>query len=385
MSEGAAQALALADPQVAIRSAVSLWAEQNTRPETLDRKDKLRDKVQAVTSFFDVAGKHPGEVTTEDVSAWRQRMEARGLKPATVYARVSRVSAFYRWLMTDPQLSRFIRSNPAAQARPRYPRPYQSESTKALSDDEMNSLLAVVERLAASGSVVGKRDYALLLFYFLTGLRRSEVISLRGRDLEMKDGTLIIKYRRKGGKFTAREVADGSAYEALTHYLKAAGRGNVLGTERPLWTRHDRAGKGALRSPQEPSWRTSRGMQRARDSCTSTCTRLVTLTRALWPRRGGAFLKRRRLWIMRTRRRLVSTSRESRSRRISTAARSQRASKSVKLKGGESYWSKQPFRTLFQWQHTTHSRRCHLEKPPRLPEQSVTLRCLFTCRNDYKP
>ncbi|MCA1612544.1 MAG: hypothetical protein LC800_00005 [Acidobacteria bacterium] len=120
-------------------------------------------------------------------------MERRGLKSATVYARVSRVSAFYRWLMADPQLSSFIRLNPAAQARPRYPRPYQSESTKALSDEEMNSLLGVVRTLAESGSVVGKRDYALLLFYFLTGLRRSEVIGLRGRDLEVKGEALIIK------------------------------------------------------------------------------------------------------------------------------------------------------------------------------------------------
>ena len=170
-------------------------------------------------------------------------MEARGLKPATVYARVSRVSAFYRWLMVEQQLSRFIRANPAAQARPRYPRPYQSESTKALTDDEMNALLGVARRLAGGGSVVGKRDYALLLFYFLTGLRRSEVIGLRGNDLEMKDGTLVIKYRRKGGKFTAREVSDSAAHEALADYLEASGRQNVLGSERPLWTRHDRAGK----------------------------------------------------------------------------------------------------------------------------------------------
>jgi integrase len=91
---------------------------------------------------------------------------------------------------------------------------------------------------------VGKRDYALLLFYFLTGLRRSEVIGLRGKDMEFKEDTLIIKYRRKGGKFTAREVSEPSAYEALIDYLRAASRGNVLGTERPPWTRHDRAGKG---------------------------------------------------------------------------------------------------------------------------------------------
>jgi integrase len=143
--------------------------------------------------------------------------------------------------MSDPQLSAFIRKNPAAQARPHYPRPYQTESTKALSDDEMNALLEVVRALAEAESVVGKRDYALLLFYFLTGLRRSEVIGLRGSDLEVKEGTLVIKYRRKGGKFTAREVADPAAYEALKDYLEAACRMNVVESERPLWTRHDRA------------------------------------------------------------------------------------------------------------------------------------------------
>jgi integrase/recombinase XerC len=237
------EALAAPDPAAALRTAAALWAEQNTRPETLARAEKLKDKVTAVVSFFDFSAKHPGEVTSEDVSRWRAEMERRSLKPATVYARVSRVSSFYRWLMSDPQLSRFIKSNPAAQARPRYPRPYQSESTKALSDDEMNSLLDVVRRLAESGSVVGKRDYALLLFYFLTGLRRSEVIGLRGKDLETEGGTLIIKYRRKGGKFTAREVSDPAAYEALKDYLEAAGRMNVIESERPLWTRHDRAGR----------------------------------------------------------------------------------------------------------------------------------------------
>jgi integrase len=107
----------------------------------------------------------------------------------------------------------------------------------------MNALLATVRGLADTGSVVGKRDYALLLFYFLTGLRRSEVIGLRGKDMEAKDGVLVIKYRRKGGKFTAREVSNPAVREALSAYLEASGRGNVLGSDRPLWTRHDRAGK----------------------------------------------------------------------------------------------------------------------------------------------
>jgi hypothetical protein len=86
----------------------------------------------------------------------------------------------------------------SAPARPRFPRPYQSESVKAWSDDEMNALLAVVKRLAESGSVVSKRDYPLLLFYLFTSLRRNEVISLRGKDLERKDDKLIYRLQAQG-------------------------------------------------------------------------------------------------------------------------------------------------------------------------------------------
>lgn len=243
MSENPSQGLVRADADAAIHSAIQFWAEGSTRAETFDRASKFKDKIQVVRGFFDFAGKHPGDVTPEDVRRWRAHLESRAQKPATVYARVSRVSAFFKWLMADPLLGRHIRSNPAAQARPRHPQPYQSESTKALTDEEMNRLLEGVRRKAEGGSVVAKRDYALLLFFFLTGLRRNEVISLRGKDLEHKNGRLVIKYRRKGGKFTAREVGDPSVYEALTEYLSVTGRDNVVGTERPLWTRHDRAGK----------------------------------------------------------------------------------------------------------------------------------------------
>jgi integrase/recombinase XerD len=243
MTENDSQALVLADSGAAIRNAVQFWAEATTRSETFDRSDKLQDKIQAVSTFFAFSEKAPDQITPADVLRWRSHLESKGQKPATVYARISRVSSFYKWLMNDPQLSLYIRSNPAAQARPRYPQPYQSESVKALTDDEMNRLLDVVKARADSGSVVAKRDYALLLFFFLTGLRRNEVISLRGKDLSDKDGKLVIKYRRKGGKFVGREVDDLSVSESLLDYLTAAQRKSVLGSDRPLWTRHDRAGK----------------------------------------------------------------------------------------------------------------------------------------------
>lgn len=243
MAENEEKALVRLDERRALWNAIELWAQNNTRPETFERDYKLKDKMAAVHAFFVFSEKHPGEVTPADVAAWRQHLESMGQKPATVYARLSRLSSFYRWLMSNPQMSAYIQSNPVIQARPRYPRPYQSESVKAWTDEEMNALLAVVKLAADSGSVVGKRDYALLTFFLMTGLRRSEVINLRGKDLERRDGKLIIKYRRKGGKYVGREVSDPLVYEVLEDYLQTADRTDVLKSNGPLWTRHDRAGR----------------------------------------------------------------------------------------------------------------------------------------------
>jgi integrase len=237
------EALALSDSGLAIRNAVVFWAEATTRAEVYDRKDKLKDKVQVVTRFFAFIGKHPADVTPADVVAWRSYLESQDQTQATVYARVSRISSFYKWLMSDPQLGSQIKFNPAAPARPRCPRPYQSDSVKDLTDEEMNSLLEIVRELASAGSIVAKRDYALLLLYFLTGMRRNEVIALRGTDVELNDAGMVIKYRRKGGKYMKRAVDDPAAREAMLNYLLVSGRSNVIGSERPLWTRHDRAGK----------------------------------------------------------------------------------------------------------------------------------------------
>ena len=144
--------------------------------------------------------------------------------------------------MRDPEVGQYVRVNPARLARPRAPRPYQTESVRALSDEEVKRLLEVVRRRAEGGELVGKRDYALLLLFLATGLRRSEVISLRGGDVHVGE-TLILAYRAKGGDYRSREVREPRVRAALLDYLRAAGRGHILQTDAPLWTRHDAAGR----------------------------------------------------------------------------------------------------------------------------------------------
>jgi integrase len=169
-------------------------------------------------------------------------LEEKGIKPSTTYQHACLLSSFYFWATRNPEIGQHLRGNPARLARPKAPKPYQTESVKSMSDEEVQALVSGVRRRALAGDLVGKRDYALLLMYLATGLRRREIIYLRGEDVRL-DETLTLAYRAKGGDYRSREVREPQVREALLDYLLAAGRIHALKTDAPLWTRHDRAGK----------------------------------------------------------------------------------------------------------------------------------------------
>lgn len=244
MTENQSLVLAGRDVGVALRTAVSLWADATTDQDSARRVDLLRDKTKTILSFFGLVAKHPADVLPADVKRWQAAQEGAGLTRATVYTRLSLLSSFFEWAMREPALGAMLSANPVRLARPKAPRAYQTESTKSLSDDELRALLSEVRRRAqAPTAVAAKRDYALLLLYVLTGMRRQELVSLRGRDVELRDDHLVVSGRVKGGDYVGREVRDPAVRLALLDYLEAGGRADVLGSELPLWTRHDRAGK----------------------------------------------------------------------------------------------------------------------------------------------
>src|SRR6266508_1086548 len=241
-TDGLSVGHALPDP---IENAIAFWAEASTRAETRDREERLRDKKQVVRSFLKYVGKHPGEVDPADVRAWRKHLES--LKSEnTVYSYLSRVSSFYEWLRKYPEIKDHIHNNPVSMTRPTAPRPYQTEKTRAWTDEEMNAILDSIAGEAEQGSIHALRDYAVTLFYLYSGLRRNEVFGLRGGDIELQDGGLIVRYKRKGGKYQRREIAQADVRDALLAYLKKSKRLSVLHANDPLWTRHDRAGEPGL-------------------------------------------------------------------------------------------------------------------------------------------
>lgn len=82
---------------------------------------------------------------------------------------------------------------------------------KYLSDEEIMKNLELIDR----STVLGKRDYALVLFLYASGVRVSELINLKIEDLE---GSWVKVRFAKGSKQRVVPVAD-IALDALREYL----------------------------------------------------------------------------------------------------------------------------------------------------------------------
>ena len=190
---------------LALVTAVQMWADARTDASSSRRKDLIRDKTSAVGDFFSFTGKPPGEVTEIDVKLWQASLEGRGLATRTVYARISRLSSFYRWAMQNPAMAEKIHRKPVSMARPKAPKPYQSESCKSLDDDQVRALMSVVEG-KTEFDIVGRRDYCILLWLFTSGWRSSEVLGLKWSDVQINGSGMVVNTQRKGGDYERAEV-----------------------------------------------------------------------------------------------------------------------------------------------------------------------------------
>ena len=226
----------------ALAGAILAWADATTDPKSQRRKDLIRDKARAVSGFFEFANVAPHEVTPAHLKDWQTELEG-SITPGTVYGMTSRVSSFYRWILAKgpDELKLAIKMNPVDLARPQAPKPYQSQSSKSLDDSQVMALLQTVKEKAEKEDIVGKRDYALMIHFALTGRRREEVIGLRWGDIQ-SNGAMVVTYRVKGGNLETRIVTDPAVRDAMLDYLEASGRLDSMSDDTQILTRHDRAG-----------------------------------------------------------------------------------------------------------------------------------------------
>lgn len=211
------------DPQTWAQAAAA-WLDSKQSPNTRATYER------AVWRFFAQAGKGPWQIAGSDVVRWQSDLRKDGLKESSINLYLAALSSLYcycmdRYTIIDPATGReesLAATNPANRAERAKVTPYGRATF--LTADQIQYLLLAVDR----GPVTGKRDYALLVGYVLTGARNSELRQLRWGDLAVEGDQVIWSWSGKGGKTEQRQFP-WPAYHLITDYLEAAGRLDSIG------------------------------------------------------------------------------------------------------------------------------------------------------------
>jgi integrase/recombinase XerC len=172
------------------------------------------DSVRQLSSFLASSG-FPvlTEATAEHIREWLTALRERGNKPATVNTRYRAANAFYCWLLKEGE----VRENPMTPIEPpKVPETVQPYYTAV----DLNLVLKSLQGRRLRGSEA-LRTRALILVLFDTGLRASELCSLRVDDVNWDNQTIVVRQAKGGNE---RVVSFGvTTARSLISYLRQRG------------------------------------------------------------------------------------------------------------------------------------------------------------------
>ena len=145
------------------------------------------------------------ELNRSDLRKWIASLSREGLAPTSVSRAVSAARGFFKFLMLDGHIKRHPAEDLDTPQRFAY-------LPKFLTEDEINRLLAAPDISTEEGI----RDRAMIELMYATGLRVSELISLKQTDLDIQAGLVVC--HGKGSK--ERRVPMG---KSAIHWLQQYG------------------------------------------------------------------------------------------------------------------------------------------------------------------
>ncbi|MGB7345327.1 MAG: tyrosine recombinase XerC [Pirellulaceae bacterium] len=167
---------------------------------------------------------HPSSLTPQDLRAFQAALQQADYARTTISRKLASLRSFYKFLMREGIAS----TNPAKPLRnPRR----QRKLPHVLSSDEVGRLLEAPPRQ----SVAGLRDRAILETMYSAGLRVSELVGLRDRDVDSDEQ--IVRVRGKGRKERISPMGS-FAIKAMDAYARKRTRSaktDSLGRDAPVF------------------------------------------------------------------------------------------------------------------------------------------------------
>jgi len=199
--------------QLIIRNTVSALAEPShdyilsfiRNQSSFNTKRDYRTEIEL---FYRSVGKKASEVTLADILAYKEILDAKGLKPATIAKKLTVLRRLFTFLYEQG----VIPINPSAGVK--LPKVSNETTREILSLAECNHLIASID----ASNVLGKRDKAVVSLLLVNGLRVCEIVRANVGDLVQSDGCWVLRVRGKGGKLADTRIRD-DVYAVLRSYL----------------------------------------------------------------------------------------------------------------------------------------------------------------------
>jgi integrase/recombinase XerD len=193
-----------------------IWLQSQESPET---RRAYRHDVRGFLAFHGIRDRAElHKVDRMAVVAWKRHLEREGLKPNSIRRKLAALSSLFTHLVDR----HVVGMNPTRDIRrPRVSR--KGGATPAFSPAEGTKLLDAPDE----GTLLGLRDRAILAVGLQVGPRRSEIISLRVRDLYQDRRYDCLRFLLKGGTDNSVAIHPNAA-QRIRDYLSAAGHGDDL-------------------------------------------------------------------------------------------------------------------------------------------------------------
>lgn len=174
---------------------------QNCRPNTLRLADT---SLTQFLSFYRKLGKqHLEQISREDIEAFVEHEQDRGLKANSVRTRMCAVYAFLHFLIEKKVVGyELLQRRIKLRLPDRLPR--------ALDPEDLKQLLSVINHT---------RDRALILLLLRTGMRIGELLNTKVGDLDLREQKILIYQADKTGVGRVVYYSD-DAQEALLTWLR---------------------------------------------------------------------------------------------------------------------------------------------------------------------
>ncbi|MCJ7444891.1 MAG: tyrosine-type recombinase/integrase [Methanotrichaceae archaeon] len=114
--------------------------------------------------------------------------EEHGFTESTLRYNLAAISSLYDFLLFEGK----VRFNPTIEVRKRYLSAYKNDGEK-----HTHKIISIPDAAKMIQNSFDIRDKAMLMVFFKTGIRRGELLSLDIDDVDLKDGSILLKPTKK--------------------------------------------------------------------------------------------------------------------------------------------------------------------------------------------